>query len=288
MASDLTPAKENKRSRDMVSPLNAVSTNPEKRMCSDNVNTESVRCSPAPMHPDDIAKIAQELKSLMTPELKSLVAGPKHDLPDIQAIIQETVTKAVSAVKEQYDSVISSLKAENAKLAAKCEVLETKLAQCVSANDDLEQYSRRNCLSISGVPQHDDESTDNIVLEIAKKINANINLTDIDRTHRVGTKAVKDIIVKFTSYRSRREFISKRKALKDNPDQRYRRVFINENLTASRNKLLYEARQLVKAKRLLSAYSIDGRIFVVDDKKHRHLISCLTDLDKFKSNSASA
>lgn len=272
----------------MVSPLNTLSTNPEKKMCSDTDTTESVQHSPAPMHPNDIAKIAQELKSLMTPELKSLVARPKDDILDIQAIIQEAVTKAVGAVKEQYDSVISSLKAENAKLAAKCEVLETKLAQCVSANDDLEQYSRRNCLRISGVPQHDDESTDNIVLEIAKKINANTNLTDIDRTHRVGSNAVKDIIVKFTSYRSRREFFSKRKTLKDSPDQRYRRVFINENLTASRNKLLYEARQLVKAKRLLSAYSMDGRIFVFDDKKHRHLISCLADLDKFKSNSASA
>ena len=42
----------------------------------------------------------------------------------------------------------------------------------------------------------------------------------------------------------------------------YKGVFINEALTCHRADLLRSARQLVKNKSLLSAWSFDGRIFV--------------------------
>lgn len=286
-----TPLKESKRSRDMVSPINPGNENPEKKVCGANEpavdeppnslcpqSGEQSTCISAPMHPNDVMKIATELKALMLPEINNVVAVKS---PDIKGIIEEAVKEAVGAVKQIYDSQLSELKAENAILSAKCEALEQKINKCEKGNDELEQYSRRNCLRVSGVPFHEGESTDAIVLDIAKHTNANITISDIDRSHRVGEKATKDIIVKFSTYRARKAFISTRSTLKNCPESRFRKVYINEDLTSTRSKILYQARLLVKSKKLLSAYSLDGKIFATDIGGTRRRISCLADLDKY-------
>ena len=54
--------------------------------------------------------------------------------------------------------------------------------------------------------------------------------------------------------------VGKRKNLHD--IDRFKDVFFNEDLTKSRSKLLFEARTLVRANKLQSAYASDGKIFV--------------------------
>lgn len=46
--------------------------------------------------------------------------------------------------------------------------------QLEATMDGIQQYLRRNCLEITGVPQQPDESPKNIILEIASHIGANI------------------------------------------------------------------------------------------------------------------
>ena len=48
------------------------------------------------------------------------------------------------------------------------------------------QYSRRNCVRISGAQEENNEDTDRIVHNMAKDLNVNLTLADIDRSHRVG------------------------------------------------------------------------------------------------------
>ena len=47
---------------------------------------------------------------------------------------------------------------------------------------------------------------------------------------------------------------------------------MNEDLTRARSRLLYQARQLKKAKKILDAWSVDGRILVKDKAEKIHLI----------------
>lgn len=286
-----TPLKDSKRSRDMVSPLNPGEDNPEKKICpivgdsidgSNTSNASNVSMSSAdkqyhyvspPMHSADISRIAFELKAIMIPDLECLLERK-------MSTIDEIIKKAVDEVRVPYEKAMEEMRAENARLSEKCASLESQIEQCALSNDDLEQYSRRNCLLISGVPQQEHESTDRIVLNLAKDLDVNLKVEDIDRSHRVGSKSVKDIIVKFTSYRSRHELYSRRKSLKDcGPD--LCDVYINEALTARRGQLLFDARQLVKKKLLIAAYSTDGKINVLDKNKQRHRIKCHSDLIKF-------
>ena len=58
-------------------------------------------------------------------------------------------------------------------------------------------------------------------------------------------------------------------------------VFINEDLTKPRNKILLKARKMVKEKHLSSAWSSDGTILVRDKEDTKHRIMCKSDLATF-------
>ena len=156
-------------------------------------------------------------------------------------------------------------------------------------NDALEQYSRRNTVRISGLPEESNEDTDGIVLKVAQELDVPMTLSDIDRSHRVGRmddnragggrRRSRDIIVKFATYNARQRLYIKRRDLRQTRNMNH--VFINEDLTKKRSKLLYNARCLVRTKKLKSAYASDGKIFVRDEHDRRHLIKCDIDLSEF-------
>ena len=94
-----------------------------------------------------------------------------------------------------------------------------------SRNEELEQYGRRLCLRIDGVPTVKDESSDD-VLEFTKSLfkEAKVSVPDnvLDCAHRIGpsytdritSKKCKSIIVRFTTFRHRTLFYRARKNLK--------------------------------------------------------------------------
>ena len=77
--------------------------------------------------------------------------------------------------------------------------------------DRLEQCSRRNCLLIHGVKEEKSENNNGLALLITKNdLNEEVNLIEIDRTHRFGNASSKPkpIIVKFSRYKTQeRDFI---------------------------------------------------------------------------------
>ena len=112
--------------------------------------------------------------------------------------------------------------------------------------------------------------TDNIVLDLATAIDADIKLEDIDRSRRLGkpkscdssddTPArLRDIIVKFSTYRARQKVYKARALTKQ---RGYKGIFINEDLTKNRSLLLYEGRRRFKSKQLQGAWSSDGTILI--------------------------
>lgn len=58
-------------------------------------------------------------------------------------------------------------------------------------------------------------------------------------------------------------------------------VYINEDLTKPRNKLLLKARKMVKSNLIKSAWSSDGNILVRDSEDERHRITTESDLAVF-------
>ena len=101
--------------------------------------------------------------------------------------------------------------------------------------DNLEQYSRRNTLRLTGVkePIGEGQSTDSIAIEIARSIGVTIEPADLCRSHfnsKPDPNKGRELLVIFIRHNDKIRFISQRKKLRD-PGNKFNSVFINEDLT---------------------------------------------------------
>lgn len=221
--------------------------------------------SPKSVLPDsDIDRIACRVKDMMTPLVKGMIDSSLNEFKQLY-----------DQKFQSQDQEIQQLHNENDKLRSELVSLKGEVAKLKSRDDEHEQYSRRNSIRIMGVKESDARPTDDIVLDIAQQHSIDVDVADIDRSHRVGRKADdKDraVLVKFTSYRAKRAFMSKKKELGTN-------LFFNDDLTRIRGEVLYQARKCRKAKRLKGAWSFDGRIFIkcLDDSTQE--VNSLLDIE---------
>ena len=146
--------------------------------------------------------------------------------------------------------------------------------------NELEQYSRRNCLRVFGVEETKEENPEEIIMNLAKGQLGITTITpdDIERTHRVGRPTEgrpRAIIVQFMGYKMRNKFIQNRRKLKGT------KIVVKEDLT-------YRNQQLLKTTQehrgTDNAWSKDGKIFahfVKDGEKIIRRIKDLEDLEKY-------
>ena len=98
---------------------------------------------------------------------------------------------------------------------------ETQIHQLKEAYNQLEQYSRRDCIQIQGLPLQRLENTNEIVKNIGKLIHVDIDDVDISISHRLPSKNgresqnVTPIIVKFVRRHTKEIFYRARKNLRN-------------------------------------------------------------------------
>ena len=130
----------------------------------------------------------------------------------------------------------------------------TQLTATRNELDSLEQYSRRNTLTISGLPETQRENTDALVIDLARAAGGNVTEADLDRSHRVGRfkrDKPRQIIAKFVSFNKRQEVLEARTNLRAGRVQRHpiltervlAQTFIAENLTKRNQLILFVARR---------------------------------------------
>lgn len=97
---------------------------------------------------------------------------------------------------------IDELRGENNELRSNLHMMKNEVRKLKLKDDELEQYSRRNSLRISGISESYQRPTDEIVMSIASEYNIGITTQDLDRSHRVGMvndNRSRAILVKFAS-----------------------------------------------------------------------------------------
>ena len=124
----------------------------------------------------------------------------------------DTVVEAIQALKKQNQSVenqVHTIEEAVSTLNSNGYDVEVKV-------DELEQYGRRDCLEITGIPIVPDDNPVLLVQEMSAIMGVDLDKKDISIAHRLPpTKKVKDrLIVKFTRREKRDEIYSKRKQLK--------------------------------------------------------------------------
>ncbi|KAK3705270.1 hypothetical protein QZH41_000075 [Actinostola sp. cb2023] len=186
--------------------------------------------------------------------------------------------KDISSIKEAN----SKLTAENAKLKDKVDVLDGQVERlCKQMNeitlmqDTLEQYTRKNSLEVAGIPESSEVSCKQIMLRIAKELGVDMEETDIEITHRLKRKGeTPPIIVKFLSHKKKTEIYRSRAKLRNvkmadvfpemNLAERVSasKIFINENLTYRRRKMVGAAIRNKKCGDIVTFWTLDGKLFI--------------------------
>jgi hypothetical protein len=222
---------------------------------------------------------SSQRKSGRTPTLHKLhtktvqgssVASPLDLLLENISQDEETTKKAIEVILGKPSSknfITEHISAEIIKL-------QTEVKSMNSRIDEMEQYSRGNCLKLSGICEEGStENTDEMVLKIVNRLVHSdheqiIGLQSIDRTHRVGRQKkdgkLRDIMVKFCSYRIRTLVYANKRNLKShnkNPSIKSR-IFINEALTRQCIEIYNEARKLVREDLINSVWTYDGKIIL--------------------------
>jgi len=198
---------------------------------------------------------------------------------------------------------LAALRADNNTQAAKISKLESDLQMANSRVDELEAYTRRDNLIISGLPVESyaeasgstdqdgrgesSEGTEKSLLKLFNdQLKVNVSPTDISVAHRLrkrgGSSAVNNgppaVIVRFTNRKIRDRVYNARRELRNMST----RIFVNEDLNQTTNKLFFHVRHLVKSRIIHSAWTYTGNVFVKETSASRP--KRITSTDELPSN----
>ena len=248
--------------------------------CSDN-NNEA----------EDVFEPSQEEETSLN-ELKALLENVQHTLLEMRTENQRMaveITELKSSFKKhsmEISSLKTALEKEHNKneelkrslnsLKVKFDTQEREINELYGQQDDLEQYTRKHSLEIHGIPENLYTSTDDVVIKLGERLGVPISKEEIDISHKLynGKNHPKSIIVKIISYKKKAQLYRKRTELKNVKISdlfstlsvadvaQSTRIFINENLTQYRRKIMKKANQMKREGTIQSAWSLDGKLFV--------------------------
>lgn len=158
-------------------------------------------------------------------EIRKELDPLKASIHDLNKRFDE-IEKSQKFLSSQYDTVLSAvqnLKKSNQGMEKRVQQIEQDIDNLNNNGfdievklDELEQYTRRDCLEITGIPIVPNDNPVLLVREMSEVMGVDLDVNDISIAHRLPpTKKVKDrLIVKFTRREKRDEIYRKRKNLK--------------------------------------------------------------------------
>ena len=158
----------------------------------------------------NLEKEVKELKDLASSSNANQIKGERQllDLIDAADFISNKLDN-FERDRLEKEKITKDLKEEETYLRGKVD-------DVTAETDRQEQYSRRNCLLIHGLPESKNENTDILAMEVIEtKMNLKITVNDIDRTHRIGKPKnngkPRPVVIKFVRYNDKKKVFSSKK-----------------------------------------------------------------------------
>lgn len=230
--------------------------------CSDNQESQAavsnMSIDASSLHENIISRVTDALSIFKPAE------GQSDDpilklIPALATAISVAVGEVMKGVVKEVEERVAA--AVSTAPSVREERLFAAVRHLTYENDKLQQYSRRESVRVFGVSQSDSESAEEVerkVTHVFKEAGVEVKPDDIAAVHRVGkgNKGPRPILVKFVSRRKRNEVMAKKKSLqsKDN----FKRVFINDDVTPLRARLLGYVKRLEKVEK---AWTFEGKIY---------------------------
>ncbi|XP_078580526.1 uncharacterized protein LOC144872269 [Branchiostoma floridae x Branchiostoma japonicum] len=189
----------------------------------------------------------------------------------LAAVKADIIDAIKTEMKAELDEFKMSLNAEMSDLKRtldekdkEIDNLNARLAEVEAHANRNEQYSRKNCLLVFGIPpppSTEGENCAETIIEFTKKhLNVDMKASDIDIAHRVGRPrdGAQPIIVKFSNYAKRSQVYMSKKQLKGKRNAMDKPFVIRENLTKQNLELFNCVKRLP---RVISVWTRDGKIY---------------------------
>lgn len=207
----------------------------------------------------------------------------------------DSLTKRVLDIEGKYKEVLL----ENTSLKDEVLRLTNITNQHAKEMNEMEQYTRRDCVEISGIPVQQHEDTKDLVIQVGSLMGLDIDERDISVSHRLPSKSRSDsyssrlrsrvgslnssdqhqkIIVKFVRKDIKTSFYGARKHLKDKSTRdlglsrsSVNKIYVSESLTAKNKILFNECLKFKKEHRYNFIWTHNGRIYLRksgDDPAH--------------------
>ncbi len=175
---------------------------------------------------------------------------------ELEKVVTETKEKLENAEqqREVQSNIIDNLRRDLYKEHDRNASIEQQV-------DCIQQTLKENSVRIVDMPECDEKDLDKQVVDLLSI--PDITKEDIQSSYRLGKpkeSKARDVIVEFVSKKKRNIFYSKRKSTPKSSDGK--KVFINEDLTQLRSKLFYDARRLVKTKKVHSTWTQEGNVII--------------------------
>ena len=197
-------------------------------------------------------------KKMCSPAELSVILTSLTEKIDAIAIKQHEITDIKSSlgfISDQFEAMRAEREADRAEIAAlknENDALKKSVEGMVHRVDCNQQYSRRNCLIVHGLPDAPGVSADDRVITFFRdSLDIEVDIRDIDRSHPLPSTKKKPVIVKFVRYNVRHSIFVNKKKLKGSG------VSITESLTARRLKVMNEAKEKYGFR---NVWSMDGKI----------------------------
>lgn len=238
---------------------------------------------------EDIMNALNEQIKHLERELGKSVDACHERIGDLVKTIEQQ-SKALKEYEKKFDIICE----ENANLRGKVKNLESRL-------EDLEQYSRVNCIEVNGKPENKNDSPLEMIKKVGNALDVDIQEDMVDACHYLGAKQEgknRGIIVKFVRRTTKEEILRKRKVkrnlntthigLTQSPSSV---IYVNESLSPARRKILNAARAFRRDYGYTFVWVNNGKVFLRKNEGERAVavtsLEQLTELQRREANTSS-
>ena len=220
-------------------------------------------------------------------EISKLISELEGDSKNIVLIL----SNQLNSFRSEFTELLTAKNDEISALKTKVAVLEDKVVKLETSIDDNDAYERKDTVIFSGssIPAGEvGENCGEVIRSVAREsLRIEMSLSEISVAHRLGRKPQnqtpdnRPIIVKLCRRDMKTSLISASRKLRSST------LYINENLTAPRRKILYILRQLKKdhPDLIVGCGSYDGKVYAytksTSSQNTRHLVNTRESLVEF-------
>ena len=236
------------------------------------------------MPPKKVPKV-----TLLNPneEDEDLFSGLDGEFRKVVAIL----SSQISSLRNEFTNLLTSKNEEISGLKNRVGELEDKIVRLEASIDDNDAYERRDTVILSGSSVPTGETGENCGEVVRRVVKESLKIemapTEISVAHRIGRKSQaqspdnRPIIVKLCRRDMKTSLITASRKLRSST------LYVNENLTAPRRKILYILRQLRKDHPglIVGCSSYDGKVYAytksTSSQNTRHLVNTRESLIEF-------